>query len=512
MHRSRRIAFRIAAVCLGSAALSATALAQLRVSNWNVTNYSGGRVAAFETAIYGSFQGRSLAPDVLIGQEFLSAAGVNAFRNILNNAPGSPGDWASAPFINGNDTDNAFFYRTSKVTFLGVTTVLTGSGPPNPPRDVQRYDIRLVGYTSGLATIACYSSHMKAGSASADQARRLLEAQAIRADATALPADWHFLLGADMNIQDSSQAAYQELVGFQAGNNAGRFWDPIKTPGSWNNNGAFRIVHTQDPSGAGGMDDRYDQILIARTLRNGSDFDYDGNATIPYSTTAWNDANHSYRSWGNDGTSFNTTLTVAGNQMVGSTIAQAIVDSTTQGHLPVVLNLLVPAQITSDTVLDFGQVQQNDLAEQILTVTNVGDVALWTAAGIADLKYSIGTTAGFGAQAGTFSASAGVAGTQNVITMDTSTLGVMNGTLTITSDAVEEPTRLVTLLGEVISGAPCAGDVDGNNVVDLTDLAVILGNFGVSPATRAQGDLDGNGVVDLSDLAEVLGQFGNTCP
>src|SRR5688572_2423996 len=81
----------------------AVASAQLRVSNWNVTNYSSGRVSAFQTAIYGVYQDRTMAPDVLIGQEFLSAAGVNAFLSLLNTAPGSPGDWAAAQFIDGPD-------------------------------------------------------------------------------------------------------------------------------------------------------------------------------------------------------------------------------------------------------------------------------------------------------------------------------------------------------------------------------------------------------------------------
>ena len=72
------------------------AVAQLRVVTWNVTNYSSGRVADFQTAIYGTHQGRSLAPDVLIGQEFLSQTGVNNFLGILNTATGSPGDWAAA--------------------------------------------------------------------------------------------------------------------------------------------------------------------------------------------------------------------------------------------------------------------------------------------------------------------------------------------------------------------------------------------------------------------------------
>ena len=53
------------------------------------------------------------------------------------------------------------------------------------------------------------------------------------------------------------------------------------------------------------------------------------------------------------------------------------------------------------------------------------------------------------------------------------------------------------------------GDVDGDNDVDLSDLAELLANYG-SPAPAA-GDLDGDGDVDLSDLAELLSNYGSSC-
>ncbi len=321
---------------------------ELRVVTWNVTNYSSGRVADFQTAIYGVFEGRFLSPDVFIGQEFLSASGVTNFLNILNTATGSPGDWAAASFVDGPDTDSAFFYRTSRVSLAtdlspnGVTVVAVGGTAPNHPRNIMRYDVVVAAGTSAETRVAIYSSHMKSGSTGDDQARRLLEAQRIRDDAESLPAGWHFLLGGDFNTQSSSQSAYVELVGSQA-NNDGRLFDPISTPGGWNNNSAYRIVHTQDPTGAGGMDDRHDQLLLSASLVDGVGLDYIGDPSIPYSTTTWNDPNHSYRSWGNDGTSYNASLTITGNQMVGAVMAQALVNSAAgAGHLPVFLDLQVP--------------------------------------------------------------------------------------------------------------------------------------------------------------------------
>lgn len=58
----------------------------------------------------------------------------------------------------------------------------------------------------------------------------------------------------------------------------------------------------------------------------------------------------------------------------------------------------------------------------------------------------------------------------------------------------------------------CLGDVTGDNQVNLSDLSVLLANFGVSSgATAAQGDLTHEGAVDLSDLSILLGRFGATC-
>lgn len=55
-------------------------------------------------------------------------------------------------------------------------------------------------------------------------------------------------------------------------------------------------------------------------------------------------------------------------------------------------------------------------------------------------------------------------------------------------------------------------DLDGNGLVDLTDLATLLAHFGASSgATFADGDLDGDGQVDLTDLANMLHAYGTTC-
>lgn len=486
--------------------VAGTAAAQLRVVTWNLSNYTSGRADEIRTVVYGSFEGRSMSPDVILFQEFISASSPVLVASYLNAAPGSPGDWVAAPFLNGPDTDNACVYRSSKIADVDVSFIV------GDPRNVHRYDLTLTGYDGDDVRIACYSSHMKAGSSGSDQSRRLFEAQQIVANVNTLPAHWEFLLGGDFNIQSATQAAYVTLVGSPPNVN-GPFFDPIDRAGPWNNNSTYRVIHTQDPSGPGGMDDRHDQILVGPSLVDGSGFEYIGDHTIPYSLTNWNDLNHSYRAWGNDGFSFNANLRTTGNTMVGPVIAQAIRDAAVNGgHIPVFLDLRVPAKIDAPSSLDFGVVPPDSVATVQVTVTHTGDIGLWGFDGIADLNYSLSTTAGFSAPAGNFALPPG-GSTQHTITMDTSIVGEQNGTLTITSDAPENPVLNITLTGIVDGNPPCDGDINLDSVVDSGDLNILLSEWGFPCATPPDcngADFFGDGGVTSSDLNIVLGDWGCT--
>lgn len=59
----------------------------------------------------------------------------------------------------------------------------------------------------------------------------------------------------------------------------------------------------------------------------------------------------------------------------------------------------------------------------------------------------------------------------------------------------------------------CPGDLDGDGVVDLDDLTVLLSNFGTaSGADPGDGDMDNDDDVDLNDLTAMLSLFGTPCP
>lgn len=489
--------FGPAAVCLCIG--SSLAADGLRVAAWNISNYNGGNAANIATAVYGQFNGRQFAPDVILLQEIRNQSALNSMVSALNNAAGSPGDWAGGTFYGGGGggLNTALVYRQDKLDQIGSVLVWPGSSSTNP-RNIVRYDMRLDGYTSDEAVFSCYPVHMKAGSGSSDQNRRLIEGQRIRDDAESLPAGRHFILGGDTNTQSSNQAGYQELVGSQA-NNAGRFFDPINTPGTWNNSFTYRFIHTQDPVGGGGMDDRHDQLLISANLGDGVGLDYIGNFAQPWDLSTWDDPDHSYRCWGNDGSSFNQALRTTGNVAVGSAIAQSLILlGDNSGHLPVYLDLSVPAKAGADLAIDFGTVNIGDTAQMPLDVFNAGDVTLWGAGGIEDLDYTLTAPAGFTVAPGPFTEAAGGGVNTHTVTMITSAAGVFSGTLVIESNDPDSPVLTVSLTGEV-AGAACAADLaEPFGVLDLADInAFTQGFLNNDPIADIATPF---GVFDLNDI------------
>ncbi|RMF73829.1 MAG: hypothetical protein D6744_15195 [Planctomycetota bacterium] len=57
--------------------------------------------------------------------------------------------------------------------------------------------------------------------------------------------------------------------------------------------------------------------------------------------------------------------------------------------------------------------------------------------------------------------------------------------------------------------APCTGDLDGDNQVSLTDLAILLSDFDCVGACA--GDVDMDGDTDITDLALLLSLFDASC-
>jgi thermitase len=58
------------------------------------------------------------------------------------------------------------------------------------------------------------------------------------------------------------------------------------------------------------------------------------------------------------------------------------------------------------------------------------------------------------------------------------------------------------------------GDMNGDNIVDITDIAMVAGAFGSYPGHPAWNpacDITGDNIIDIADIAIVAGNFGHTC-
>lgn len=170
--------------------------------------------------------------------------------------------------------------------------------------------------------------HYKAGSSAADESDRLSQANAIMNALAAEPAG-NFILGGDLNIQNSNVSSYQTLV-----NNSNlqiRLRDPVNFNGNWNNNSLFTPLHTQSTStsggckAGGGLDDRFD-FLLANNYVMGDSL---GIRYVP----------GSYKIPGQDGARLDNAINFPTNNSAPPAVISALAGLS--DHLPVLMKLRV---------------------------------------------------------------------------------------------------------------------------------------------------------------------------
>lgn len=474
----RKDASRFAGRCVGYALavvlFACPSVWGVKICTYNILNYDGStRNAEFRSITNG------IQPDIIVTEEITSSSAPDTFLNQVLNGSGGPGGYAKATFHAGYDTNSALFYRTAKFTF-NFSDPNSFKVLSTELRDIDRWKLRVAGYSSTSAEIYIYSMHLKASTGYEDQRNR--EASVARADANTLPAGTNFIYLGDFNLYTSSEPAYGTLTGVGINPN-GQAFDPINRPGSWNNNSLFSDIHTQSTrSSGGGMDDRFDFVLISAGLRDAQRFDYVPGTYTPY---------------GNDGQHFNLAInggTPPFNNAVGLPMADML--ETASDHLPVFAQFQVPAKASASAAsLDFGTAIVGATVQRTLTITNTGDVVLFDH--VAPLNYTLpAVPAGFGGPSGPFVDTVGGAGNDHVYTMNTAAAGPRSGDLAITTDADDNPTFDVALTGTVLAHArpsitsvsvTTSGALDfGSHVIGgFTNLTAEAYNYGFS-SSQAQ--------------------------
>jgi len=255
-----------------------------------------------------------------------SAVTLSILNNVLNTAGETR--WARANLMNpsGSSIVSILYYDNQK---LGVSRQFPIS---TPVRDIMYYRMfyRQIPPSGDTIWLNVVVLHLKAGSAPSDTATRAQETAELMLYLDQQNLNENLLVMGDMNVTSSSELAYSQLVNHPLPDN--RLYDPINRPGTWNNNSAFALWHTQSTrtSGTvcfsgGGLDDRFDQILVNRRVLG----DSAGVRYIP----------GSYRSIGNDGQRFQGNVQSPFNSSVPVAVANALFN--VSDHLPVVLDVQI---------------------------------------------------------------------------------------------------------------------------------------------------------------------------
>ncbi|MBX3395360.1 MAG: hypothetical protein KF841_08325 [Phycisphaerae bacterium] len=445
--------------------------ADVRVCTYNLLQYTTGASASRDPNLRLILS--AINPDIVAVQEVANLSAMNNIRdNVLNHAsgPGSSNPYSLGSFSDtSSNLDIGLFYRTSKFSQVGYVLIPAATAP----RPAHRWRLRPVTDASGNNDLYVYAMHLAA--TNSDQ--RADQAAEVRNNANSLPVGSAVIYSGDFNIGSTSEGAYQRFTESQV-INIGRAWDPLNpnyAPQSWSSNSAFALIHSQSPyldnpgapSGAvgGGLDDRYDFVLINGPLHDGVGQDY-----IP----------GSYRSFGNDGLHYNKDINDSPVIPEGIAIANALLAAS--DHLPVYLDLTDPLSqpviaTTPNSTLGFPQVLTGASVSANLTIANTAP-----APGI-PLQYSFNQPQDYAAPVGTFELDPATNSLHTIYLTGTATSGPKFTTLSITSNSTPNP-KNITLAGLVLDHAvpsTAPNDIVLTGMVDFGTQEI--GQFTDQPAT-----------------------------
>lgn len=277
-------------------------------------------------------------PDIFMICELENEFGADL---ILNNSLNSTSTtYSRAPYFD-NQSGNAelqqlIFYKTEMFTLAAIDIITT------TVRDINRY--RLLLNTDDQSTnplyLDIYVAHLKSSTGTSNQQLRLQMVTQLTNYLAAIDSDSYVIFAGDLNVYSASEPAYQHLLD---PDNAITFADPIDAPGSWNNNASFSYLHTQSTrlsssgfggGAGGGLDDRFDFILISENMLDNPEMMY---------------VENSYKAYGNNSNCFNDRID---SPDCNGVFEQSLRDNLylMSDHLPVVMELQTDRTLSTSTI------------------------------------------------------------------------------------------------------------------------------------------------------------------
>lgn len=255
-------------------------------------------------------------PDILTVEEMSSQTNANGFlANVLNHYGNT---YAMADFVSNSNDNNVLYYKTSKFSMISTPYIIDNIG---------HVTIRFKLYNINTRdTLVIYSVHLASGESNGT---RLTQVQTIRESADSLSGSEYYIGIGDFNMYGGTEVAEPGGYLFNTGS-GGYFVDPegLETESNWSesslteyNTFASRTTSFgggTTTSGSGGLDERFDLILISQTVND------DGGITLN---------TNSYTTMGNDGNHNDKNVNQQPNTAVSSTVADALYWSS--DHLPV---------------------------------------------------------------------------------------------------------------------------------------------------------------------------------
>ncbi len=257
---------------------------------------------------------------------------------------------------------NTLYYNYKKVRFYSYDPIYIYTGREKIFNCYTFYH-----YSQDLATgdtvfFKYFVAHLKAGSGYAMERKDEVEVfmNYIQHE---ISEPGNYILTADLNVYYSDEPAFQKLI--NPGDSVYRFNDPVNVTGNWHDNSHFNDYHTQSTHeygecfSYGGMDDRFDFILTSDYIMQGTH----GMSYVP----------GSYRTVGQDGSSFNSSLNLEGNGNVPDSIAEALYNFS--DHLPVRLRIRFDQNPGNELGVDkvFYEPQQPGSEDSVKVYANVLD-------------------------------------------------------------------------------------------------------------------------------------------
>jgi endonuclease/exonuclease/phosphatase family metal-dependent hydrolase len=294
-----------------------------------------------------------IKPDIFTVNEMSSSPSIQL--HLLDQVMNSNGVnyYEKANFISQAQSDivNMLYYNSEKLVLKSHVIAQYYI------RDVDIYQLYFLSddlLNGDTAFVYCIVAHLKASSGTSNENKRKVMANNIMDYLNSHDNDNNYLLMGDFNLYSADEPAYQQFINYS--NSTVRFYDPLDKPGDWHSNFAFSNIHTQSThtidngcAASGGMDDRFDFILISNNIRKG----YRMIRYLP----------GSFHPVGQDGNHFNKSINSSPqNTSVPSGVLNALYNNS--DHLPVTMKLLVGKYVGISQ-------QENDL--EITSVNPIRD-------------------------------------------------------------------------------------------------------------------------------------------